>query len=181
MVLWGCLYSCKSNQENPSENCSNAGERVKIILNNDVISRAAIKQINCHAHRAKISNYPLSLSSLCWSWNCQKASRWIPLVQSCWQVCSIDAPRPPPPKRRGLKQPWCLVYRSRYVNRFYTIKLFLKNKWMKSICDIFFFSSKWFHCAYGGFLFSSKFSVLPFALFNNSFFALSYIASVLQS
>lgn len=38
----------------------------------------------------------------------------------------------PPPKLGGeLQEPWCLVYRSRYVNRFYTIKSFLirKNKW----------------------------------------------------
>lgn len=49
---------------NPSEIAPNAQKRVEMTLNNDIISRAAIKQINCHAHRAKISSYPVSPSFL---------------------------------------------------------------------------------------------------------------------
>lgn len=116
---------------------SNARDRVKITLYNDIISRAAIKQINCHAHRAKISIYPLFPGSLLKMElpESQLVDPYLPLVLSAWQVCSMDIP----PKRRGLKQPWCLVYRYRYVNKFYTIKSFLKNKWSESICDISFF------------------------------------------
>lgn len=54
MVLQGRVFSC-----NPIKECvlnfSDARDKVKIILINDIISRAAIKQINCHARRAKIS------------------------------------------------------------------------------------------------------------------------------
>lgn len=56
-------------------------------------------------------------------------SQWIPPFLFCWQICGIDA-------QEGLKQHWCFVYISRYVNRFYTIKLFPKNKLMKRIQDI---------------------------------------------
>ena len=93
-VLWGGVFSCNPIRKSVW-NYSNARERVKIILNNDIISRAAIKQINCHAHRAKISNYPLSPSSRCWSWNCQKASRWIPTPHWFSQM-------PPPKREEGL-------------------------------------------------------------------------------
>lgn len=74
-----------------------------------------------------------------------------------------------PSKRRGLQQPWCLVYRSRYVNMFYTIKSFLilKNKWMNGICDIFFFL-KMFPLCIQGFFFLEVFSP-SFALLSNCF------------
>lgn len=76
MILWGegggCL-NCDPVTGNPSEIAPNAQKRVEITLNNDIISRAAIKQINCHAHRAKISNYPVCPPAFC-----QKACRWLP-------------------------------------------------------------------------------------------------------
>lgn len=137
MVLQGRMFSCNSIRKYVLD-LSNARDRVKII-NNDIISRAAIKQVNCHALRAKISNYPLSpwLSVLMLELpESQLVNLHFPLVQSYWQVCSMGTSS----NWRGLKQPWCLVYRSRYVNMFYTIKLFsiLKNKSLKSIS--FFFS-----------------------------------------
>lgn len=70
---------------NPSEIAPYAQKRVEITLNNDIISRAAIKQINCHAHRAKISNYPVSpphqLSARKPVGGCL-----FPVVQSFWLV-----------------------------------------------------------------------------------------------
>lgn len=78
-----------------------------------------------------------------------------------------------PSKKRGIQQPWCLVYRSRYVNLLYTIKLFLihKNKWMNGICDLP-PQKKKFHCAYRVSV-SLKFSVLSL-LFYTMVLALSY-------
>lgn len=120
----GCL-SCDPVMGNPSEIAPNAQKRVEITLNNDIISRAAIKQINCHAHRAKISNYPVSPSFLPESLLVDAFSQRFSL--SGW-FCSVEMP--PPNVEGELQEPWCLVYRSRYVNRFYTIKSFLilKNK-----------------------------------------------------
>lgn len=62
---WSCEGVCLLQSGNPSEITPMQGRGWKLFLINDIISRAAIKQINCHAHRAKISNYPLSPSSLC--------------------------------------------------------------------------------------------------------------------
>lgn len=154
-----------------------------MILNNDIISRAAIKQINCHAHRAKniqlssVPSPPPRLSELKLK---LPESRYLdprrPPAQSCWQVLQYSTPSPPhPPSRgRGLQQPWCLVYRSRYGNMSYTIKLFsiLKNKWLNGIC----LSAKCFPLCIQGYLFprvcrSFRSSSLAIVL------ALSYIAS----
>lgn len=56
--------NCDPVTGNPSGITPNAQKRVGMTLNNDIISRAAIKQVNCHAHRAKISSYPVSPSFL---------------------------------------------------------------------------------------------------------------------
>lgn len=77
-----------------------------------------------------------------------------------------------PSKKRGLQQPWCLVYRSRYVNLLYTIKLFLilKNKWMNGICDILFPQN--FPLCRQGFFFLEVFSPFFALLCNGSAFIL---------
>lgn len=137
----GAHLNCDPVMGNPSEITPNAQKRVEMTLNNDIISRAAIKQINCHAHRAKISSYPVYPSFLPESLVVMPIPRASVSV-SGW-FCSIEMP---PPKLGGeLQEPWCLVYRSRYVNRFYTIKSFLirKNKWR----IIWLFSFKCFLCA----------------------------------
>lgn len=68
--------------------------RLKIFLSNDIISRAAIKQVNCHARRAKISNYPLSLSDLWLKSELLESQREGPrhplVVESCWQVLQYE-------------------------------------------------------------------------------------------
>lgn len=105
-----------------------------IFFNYDLISRTATKQINCHAHRAKNIQVPFCLPVLGIDSTCVMKLHlpeivWLPPYKFRWQILNIAA-------LGGLKQHWCFVYISRYVNRFYTINLFPKNKLMKSIQDI---------------------------------------------
>ena len=127
------LWVCEPIRTVFLQNKSNGNENY-YFFNYDLISRTATKQINCHAHRAKNIQVPFCLPVLGIDSTCVMKLHlperiWLPLVSSAGRFLNIAA-------LGGLKQHWCFVYISRYVNRFYTINLFPKNKLMKSIQDI---------------------------------------------